>query len=252
MRRAVIAVMLLAGSARAAPWTEWVGDYKGALTWRGCTTRGAGSVTLALDAADGVLAIDLTPAQGGLRTMTLVEDERGTLSAQDGDVTLAIAHRRGGLALSIDLASGCTVRGQLARVAVAIAPCDRLVTLARIARRCTKTEVTVPPLAAAWKARDAVACRAKAEPLETALVDAGCLPDPAPAIVGFQCRQVADEAAKLLLCPSLPPQLVSFVEQMRTVVRGSATSGQRAAAELACGRTHELLADVARQARCPL
>ncbi len=78
--------MLLAGSAHAAPWTEWVGDYKTALTWRGCTTPGAKSATLALDAIDGALAIDLAPAKGGLRSRALVEDERGTLSAQDGDL----------------------------------------------------------------------------------------------------------------------------------------------------------------------
>ena len=252
MRCAVIAVMLLAGSARAAPWTEWVGDYKGAMTWRGCTAPGATSTTLALDATDGVLAIDLSPAKGGLRAMTLVEDEDGTLAAQDGDVQLAIRPRPDGIDLVLALTSGCSIRGRLVRVRDKVAACDRLATLARIAQRCTKAEVAVPPLAKAWKVKDAPVCRAKADPLEAALVDAGCLPAAAPVIVGAQCRQVADEAAKLLRCPSLPPQLAATTEQLRAMARGSADPAQRDVAELACRRTHAVLAELAMQARCPL
>lgn len=253
MRLAVLAVMLLAGSAHAAPWTEWVGDYKGTLTWRACTTPGARSATLALDAIDGVLAIDLTRAAGGLRTMTLVEDERGTLSAKDGDVTLGIAREKDALVLSVDLASGCSLRGRLVRVRDKVAACDRLVSLARIARTCTKVQLpATPPLALKWKPADAPACRAKAEPLESALGDAGCMPVESAVLLGLQCRQVADEAAKLMRCPSLPPQVQALTEQLRMSARSVSDPAQREMAELACGRAHEALAELAVQARCPL
>jgi hypothetical protein len=253
MRLAGLAVMLLAGSAHAAPWTEWVGDYKTALTWRGCTTPGARSATLALDAIDGALAIDLAPAKGGLRSISLVEDERGTLSAQDGDLVLGLAHGRAGVELAIDLASGCTVRARLTRVRDKVAACDRLVSLARIARTCTKTQLpAMPPLAVTWKPKDAPQCRARAEVLETALTDAGCMPVESPVLLGARCRQVADEAAKLMRCPSLPPPVQALAEQLRTTVRSSADAAQRELAELACDSAHVALVELAAQARCPL
>jgi len=253
MRVAALAVIALAGSADAAPWTEWVGDYKSALTWRGCTTPGARSATLALDAVDGALAIDLAPAKGGLRSLGLVEEERGTLSAQDGDLALTIARGPAGLELSIELASGCTVRGRLTRVRGKVAACDRLVSLARIARTCTKVQLpAVPPLAATWQAKDAPACRAKGEVLESALTDAGCMPVETPVLLGARCRQVADEAARLMRCPSLPPQMQALVEKLRATVNSSADAAQREVAELACTRAHEALAELAATARCPL
>ena len=253
MRLAVLAVMAIAGSAHAAPWTEWVGDYKGSLTWRGCTTPGARSATLALDAVDGALAIDLAPAKGGLRSLGLVEEERGTLSAKDGDLALTIARGPAGLDLSIDLASGCTVRGKLTRVRDKVAACDRFVSLARIARSCTKVQLpAVPVLAAKWKAADAPACRTKGEVLESALSDAGCMPVETPVLLGMRCRQVADDAAKLMRCPSLPPQMQALAERLRTTVNSSADAAQREIAELACTRAHQALAELAVQARCPL
>ena len=253
MRLAVIAVMAIAGSAAAAPWTEWVGDYKGTLTWRSCTTPGARSATLALDAVDGVLAIDLAPAKGGLRALSLVEEERGTLTARDGDLSLAIARGPRSLELSIDLTSGCTIRGTLTRVRDKIAACDRLVSLARIARSCTKVQLpAIPPIIARWKTTDAPACRTKSEVLESALTDAGCMPVETPVLLGARCRQVADEAAKLMRCPSLPPQMQALAAQLRTTVNSSADATQRELAELACTRAHEALTELAVQARCPL
>ena len=73
-----------------------------------------------------------------------------------------------------------------------------------------------------------------------------------PVLLGARCRQVADDAAKLMRCPSLPPQMQMLAERLRASVNSSADAAQREIAEVACTRAHEALAELAVQARCPL
>src|SRR5690242_15254649 len=146
MRRAVVAgALAVAAAALAKPaapttpgWGDWVGDYSGKLAWASCTADGEGSATLPLEATDGTVTIDLTPAGGALESFTLVEDKLGW-AAHEGDVTLHIARPKADtIELAIDLESGCQVRGTLKRPSTGIAACDRLAGWARIEAHCTK------------------------------------------------------------------------------------------------------------------
>src|SRR4029079_18991879 len=97
MRSRWLAVMLaIAGGARAAPapaapatWADWVGDWHGKLKWTSCASEGAGATTLAVDATDGAVAIDLASIAPGLTEMSLVEDNARWLG-QRGDVNVKL------------------------------------------------------------------------------------------------------------------------------------------------------------------
>jgi hypothetical protein len=245
-------VGVLAGASAAAPWPGLVGDYTAKLTWTGCSAPGVRSATLSLDATDGALAIDLAPARGGLYALSLVEDEGGTLSAQQADITLALAPVKAGLALSIDLASGCRIRGTLVRAASKVAACARQDALARIAARCTKLDTRPAMPSGRWMAKDAPACTRRADALETQLVDAGCLPSSTPEQMALVCQQVLAEAQKLKRCPNASPDAAIAAERLMGAARPASDPAQREATELGCRRAHVVLADFAARSRCPL
>lgn len=228
MRRAVlIGSLAVAAAALAKPapsyaprWGDWVGDYAGKLTWTSCTAPGAGSATLAFDAVDGQVAFDLGPAGGALEAMTVTEDNGGW-SGQASDVTLHLTRPKPDtIDLAVDLDSGCQVRGSLKRASTGLAACDRLAGWARIEQRCTK--LTKPALEnparlvrqrASWtaatgdaRAKITAQCEARAQKVELELVDAGCAPNPDPAIGmrGAECQAMRAGAAKLARCRSLP------------------------------------------------
>jgi hypothetical protein len=235
MRRAVVAGSLaVAAAALAKPpatpgWGDWVGDYAGKLTWTSCAVDGNGSATLPLEASDGAVTIDLTPAGGALERVVLLEDERGW-TARDNDVTVHLARPRAdALDLAIDLDSGCQVRGTLKRPTTGIPACDRLAGWARIEARCTKL---VRPalenvarlvrqkrtwLAARGAERDKLAsqCDARAAKVESELVDAGCAPNPDPAIGmhGAECVALRASLGRLQRCQALPPDVERLLAQ---------------------------------------
>ncbi|MBA3464857.1 MAG: hypothetical protein H0T46_33295 [Deltaproteobacteria bacterium] len=254
--RLLLALVVICGTAEARSWSDLVGDYTGKLAWTGCTAPGAKSATLSVDATDGALAIDLAPAGGGLVAMSLVESDRGKLSAQQGDVTLAITPGRPNtIALAIDLTSGCAIRGTLVRAITKVPACDRLVGAGRIAQKCTKLPVPIAPIASkVWKARDAAACATRAEAIETQVIDAGCLPveDPLASTLGLQCRQLISEAEKLKRCPSAPPEMVMAANRIITIAQPAADGTSRAVVEASCREGHDMVVELAARVRCPL
>jgi len=261
VRRALCLVIVigLAASARAAPvrvtWVDWVGAYTGTLAWTGCSAPGAKTASLALDAIDGALTIDLTPAGGGLRPLSLVEDE-GRLTAQQGDATVALVRRRAdAFELAIDLTSGCAIRGQLVRASTRVPACDRLVALARIEAACTKLPgPRKAPAAQRWKAKDKARCTAAADPIETELVDAGCLPsaDPAALVPGPACQTLLAHAAKIRRCATAPRELVQLADRFTALGPAAADRASRAALDASCVRYDALLGRAAAGTGCGL
>ena len=216
MRVWLIVAMLVATPAAAATWADWVGDYRGALTWRQCAAPGETSVALAIDVVDGVPRIDLAPAGAGLAAMTLIE-EAGAWVAQDGDLRVRITRgKRNTVDLALDYDSGCRVRGRLARASAGTAACERLAAWTRIAGRCTKRSIEIPKHGR---------CEARAEVLEVALVDAGCAPHPEP--VGTRavaCRSLVDATSKLARCGRAPREVVQRLSAIAHALSAAAQS----------------------------
>jgi len=235
MRRAVVAGSLavaaaaLATPARTPGWGDWVGDYAGKLTWTSCAADGAGSATLPFEATDGTVTLDLTPAGGALETVALLEDNGGW-SGQRDDVSVHLTRSKAdGIDLAIDLESGCQVRGRLERTSTGIAACDRLAGWARIEARCTKlvrpaleNEARLARQKKTWLAakgaeRDKLAtqCDARAAKVESELVDAGCAPNPDPAIGmrGAECVALRASLTRLQRCHALPPDVEQLLVQ---------------------------------------
>ena len=251
MRRAAfVGTLVVAAAAVAKPaetprWSDWVGDYTGKLAWTSCTVEGAGSATLALDASDGQVAIDLAPVGASLEPVTLIEDDAGW-TGRNGDVAVHLARPRPDtLDLAVDLDSGCQVRGSLKRASTGIAACDRLAGWARIEHRCTK--LTKPALEqpsrlahqrATWlaakgdaRSKLAAQCDARAQKVELELIDAGCAPNPDPAIGlrGGECTALRVSASKLSRCRNLPPDVDAALEQEASGLVSAAQSADSAA-----------------------
>ena len=236
----VIVLGLVARVADAAPdipsatWADWVGSYRGTLAWRDCAIAGSASAILALDAADGVLSIDLAPARPGLRAMSLVAED-GAWSAQQGDVKLKITRRADRLELVVELDSGCRMTARLQRASTGVASCDRLVAWSRVESRCTKLRDA--PLEDAgkvagtkWRVADANSCAARAAKLEASLVDVGCAPYPDP-LIGVrarECLELASESAKLSRCGNVPADLKDAVVFDAGALASAAQSADRA------------------------
>ncbi|MCW5805088.1 MAG: hypothetical protein KIT31_22140 [Deltaproteobacteria bacterium] len=219
-RTVVVIAALAGGIAVAAPapapavptLADWVGDFNGALAWRSCTAPGLAKPTIRIEAVRGFLYVDLTAAGGGLQRMMLTEEKR-TLVAQDGDVKVAIARPRAdAIDLVVELDSGCTITGRLARATSGVAACDRLTAWARVEASCGV--VPVPhredPVALAkrvWTAADAPACTARADRLEHRLLEEGCVPLWEP-LVAKACLALEQSAQRLARCGALPRELV--------------------------------------------
>jgi hypothetical protein len=236
MRRAVlIGLSAITAGALAKPpptpptWGDWVGDYTGKLTWTSCTVDGAGSATLALDATDGAVTLDLAPAGGALEGLALAEDN-GTWTGKQNDVAVRVVRPKAdAIDLAVVLDSGCEVHGILRRRSTGIQACDRLAGWARVEARCTK--LTKPALenvarlvrqrktwlAAKGAERDKLAaqCDARAQKVELELVDAGCAPshDPAVGVRGTECQALRASLARLQRCRALPPDVEIMLEQ---------------------------------------
>lgn len=257
---------LVVGSAAAAPaptvtWADWVGSYDGKLAWSNCSAPGAKTATLALEATDAVLSIDLAPLGSALRAMSLVADEAGW-SAQQGDVKVRLARPRSdALDLVVELDSGCTLRSTLHRATTGVAACDRLVGWARIESRCTKLhdaklEDLAKLVAAKWRKADDTKCAARADKLAASLIDAGCAPHPDP-MIGVRspkCLAMSAAAAKLSRCGNVPRQVTDAIVGQAAALSSASQSAERATlpyVEQQCEDAKTAIAAIATRFNCP-
>ena len=261
--------------ARAAPapaltWADWVGDWDGKLKWAGCSIDGEPSASISLDAIDGAIAIDLTPAGGALGPIALVEDNNGWLG-QKGDVTVKLSRVKEQLDLSVELESGCSVHSAMKRASVGIPACDQLAGWARIEERCTK--LAKPRLENSarlvkqrneWtKARGderltlATQCKARAVKVESELAEAGCAVDPNPvAARGPECQALRQTASKLSRCGTLPfdlaTQLAHDANQLASAIAGAESDSSVKIVEHKCQKMREQITTAAQQAGCSI
>jgi hypothetical protein len=279
MRRVVLLlVSAIAGGADAAPaappataWADWVGDWTGKLTWTGCTSDGAPSATLSIDASDGAMAIDLAPAGVALGAMSLIDDG-GNWMGQQADVTVRVSRATTGvLDVAVELDSGCRMRGALKRTSTGIAACDRLVGWARVEARCTK--LVRPPLEVAprlarqretWssakgvteRSKIAAQCETRASRVEAQLVDAGCAPYPDPeiGIRGAQCQAVRQIAARFARCSAPEADLKAVVSQAAAQLSAAVQTADGATLPMVEAQCRELSKRIATESRiygCP-
>jgi predicted Fe-S protein YdhL (DUF1289 family) len=201
----------------------------------------------------------------------LVEDNGGWLG-KSGDVSVHVTRPKAEtLDLAIELESGCQARGTLHRATIGIAPCDRLSAWARVEGRCTK--LVKPSLEnaarlahqrATWakasgdeRAKIGAQCEARAAKVEAELVDAGCAPSPDPAIGmrGAECRALAQAAARLGRCPSVPTDLATIISQEAAALVGAAQQARESElpyVEGQCKRVRDQIAQTVQQSGCPL
>ena len=278
MRRLpVVAIVAALGSAvlagpeprPQATWADWVGDWHGRLHWSSCVLEGEHEATLPVEASDGAVTIDLAPAGAGLGMIALAEDDRGWVGRRD-DITVHLAEGPGGLELAVDLASGCRVRARLERPSVGIAACDRLAGWARIEQRCTR--LGRPPLEeparlvrqqTSWRHAHedergelAEQCDARATKVAAELVDAGCAPNPDPAIGlrGAECAAMRQVAARIARCTSLPEDVRALFARDAGDLAEAARKADPArlpAYDLRCRRLREQLVSEVSHASCP-
>jgi hypothetical protein len=275
MRRWGLAAVFAGLSANAAPattqlsWADWVGDWGGKLKWAGCSIDGEPTATVALDATDGALAIDLAPAGGALTSLSLVENGPGWIG-QQGDVTVKLARGRdSSLDLAVELESGCTVHANMKRASVGIAACDELAGWARIEEHCTKlAKPRLENLArlvrqrAEWTkahsdVRLAAQCKNRASKVEAELAEAGCAPDANPVSQrGPECQALRQTAAKLSRCSTLPFDLATSLahdaNQLASAVAGAETETSLKVVEKQCKQMRDQITDAAQQAGCAL
>ena len=277
-RLPAIWIVAAAATSRAAPppappaptWADWVGDWTGKLKWASCSIDGEERASLPLEAVDGTIAFDLTPAGAALSAMPLVDDSGGWIG-QRGDVTIHLKRPKpDSVELAVDLDSGCQVRATLARESVGIAACDQLGAWARIESHCTK--LSRPPLEnaarlvrqrAEWlKARGvargklAAQCSARSTKVEQELVEAGCAPNPDPAIGmrGAECQALRGLSARLQRCSSLPSDERDNYAREVLVLLAAAQGADRSSWPVVdgeCRRARDRLFAIAKLAGCP-
>jgi len=224
--------VLAANQAVAAPWADWVGDYKGALTWRQCTAPGEKSPAIAVDGVDGTLRIDLKAAGAALRALSLVQDDQGW-TGQDGDVSVHLERKKPNtIELAIDIESGCTVRGKIARVTTGVTACDRLIGWARIEDKCSSVTTALEDFSALakqkFKKADAAKCTARADKLELAMIDKGCAPHPDPNIGtrAAECRSLVDATNKLARCGRVPKEIMDRLSGRANALNAASQSAE--------------------------
>ncbi|HEY5948988.1 MAG TPA: hypothetical protein VIV40_26030 [Kofleriaceae bacterium] len=281
MRRPVVLVILAAASgalatpaAQPSSWADWVGDWDGKLKSTSCSLEVGERASFALDAIDGAVTVDLSPASSSLPQLSLVEDGDGWMG-QQGDVTVRVKRIKPDkigdrLELAVDLDSGCQVRGTLTRGSVGIAACDRLAAWARIESHCTK--LSRPPLEnaarlarqrAEWrKARGddrsklAAQCSARSTKVEQQLIDTGCAPnaDPAIGMRGAECQALRGIAGRLGRCGNLPSDQRDAYAREVLVLLAAAQGADKASLPVVdgeCKRERDKLFAIAQQVGCP-
>jgi hypothetical protein len=260
----------LARPAGAPTWADWVGDWEGKLHWASCTRDGEQQATVAIDATDGAVSIDLAGLGNGLGGMSLVEDNGGWVG-QQADVTLHLKNAHDAVELGLELDSGCQVHATLHRATVGIAQCDRLAAWARIESRCTK--LSKPALEnparlvrqhAKWakatgedRSELAAQCEARSAKVETELVDVGCAPSPDPGIGlrGAECQALRQVAGRIERCPSMPADLRSLLARdaydLAAITQTADTTSALQAIENQCKQMRERLTAAGKNVGCP-
>jgi hypothetical protein len=275
-RHVVVLVLAAASGALATPaaqpvtWADWVGDWDGKLKWSSCSLDGEERASFPLEALDGAVTIDLSPAGSFLPQLSLVEEGDGWMG-QQGDVSVHVKRAKADkLELAVELESGCEVRGTLARASVGIAACDRLAAWARIESHCTK--LSRPPLEngarlarqrAEWRkatgdARTKLAaqCTARSSKVEQELVDAGCAPHPDPAIGmrGAECQALRGIAGRIARCGNLPSDQRDAYAREVLVLLAAAQGADKTSlpvVDAECRRERDTLFAIAQQVGCP-
>jgi hypothetical protein len=251
MRRALL-LLLICAQAEAAPWSDWAGDYSGKLVWTSCSVPGASTATIAIDAVDGALVVELARAADWLPALSLLEEEDGTLQGRQADLAVTLAHpAANAVDVTIDLESGCRARGRLVRApSKAGAACDRLVAWARIESRCTKLHA--PPLEKKLGKLDR--CEARATAVEHELIDAGCAPNPAAAKGVAVCLATVAQAERLERCASAPRENSTILSRVARSYADAAhtatTQGELAKVEQDCAATRRLIDKQLAEYRC--
>jgi len=252
MRRALV-LMLLCAQADAAPsWSDWAGDYSGKLAWTGCAVPGASTATIAIDAVDGALKVELARAADWLPSLSLLEEDDGTLQGRQADLAVTLAHpAANAVDVAIDLESGCRARGRLVRApSKAGAACDRLVAWARIESRCTKLHA--PPLET--KLGKLEKCDARASAVEHELVDAGCAPDPNAAKGVTACLKTVAQAERLERCASSDKNIATMLSRIAhthaAAAQTATTPGELARVEQECTSVRRLIDKQLADSRC--
>jgi len=257
MRR--FALVLFASTALAAPapkprvtWADWVGEYTGTLAWTSCTAAGATKTTIAIDAIDGALSVELARAADWLPRLSLVEED-ATLAGVQADLKVVLARpKANAIDVAIDLESGCRARGRLVRAGNGAA-CDRLVAWARVEARCTKLHG--PPLEPKL-GNKLERCEARATALETELVDAGCAPDPDPLIGvrGMACVSLATTADRVMQCAAISADMrarfASFARGHVTGAQHAPDAASLAEAERHCASANQVIRRILAEHRC--
>jgi hypothetical protein len=273
MKPAGVIIVAVASGAIAAPasppatWADWVGAWTGKLAWSNCATNGAPTATLGLDAIDGALSIDLSPAGNALARFSLVEEDR-RLSVQHADVAVIVTRSTRGLDVAVRFDSGCTLHAQLARSSSGIAACDELEAWTRIESRCTKLAGKPLEDAAAiarerdgWlKARGsargklAEQCVARAAKVEAELVGAACAPnrDPHHGVRAQDCLAVVDAANRLARCvpQSIEARELATESLMLSAAAETAETATLPVVERQCRDAHQKVTALATRFSC--
>jgi len=251
MRRALL-LLLICPQAEAAPWSDWAGDYSGKLAWTSCSAPGASTATIAIDAVDGALKVELARAADWLPALSLLEEEDGTLQGRQADLAVTLAHpAANAVDVAIDLESGCRARGRLVRApSKAGAACDRLVAWARIEARCTKLHAP----ALEKKLGKLERCEARATAVEHELIDAGCAPNPAAAKGVAVCLATVAQAERLERCASAPRENAVILSRVAhtdaDAAQTATTPGELAKLEQDCAATRRLIDKQLAEYRC--
>jgi hypothetical protein len=263
---------IVAGLAHAEPpppprsswasWASWVGDWQGKLRWTGCTLDGEPAASIAIDAADGVVRIDLSAAGGALGIIPLEPDvPTDGWIGRAGDVGVHVARGSATLELAVELESGCAVHGSLRRQTVGISACDDLEAWARIENRCTR--LVKPPLEnlarvahqrAEWskasaetRGKLAAQCKARSSKVEAELVGAHCVPGEAEQPARFpECGALRLAAAKIAHCQAVQfdvaTSLAHDANALADATLGIDSDSSRAVLEKQCKAMREQLA----------
>lgn len=261
-------VTLLAASATSAEpvahssWASWVGDWQGKLHWSGCTIDGEPAASIAIDAVDGAVAVDLGPAGGALGTIAL-EPDGDAWKGRSFDTSVHLTRGSASLELAAVSESGCTLHASLHRASVGIAACDDLEAWARIENRCTR--LVKPPLEnlarvahqrAEWskavadvRPKLAAQCAARASKVEAELASVRCAPgtptsDNAPRFP--ECGALKLAAVKIAHCQAIAFDVAtSLAHDANSLVDATAgvdSDSSRDILEKACRAMHDQLA----------
>jgi len=246
------------------------GRYQLKLSWTGCSPAGARKATAELRPIDGRLELELGAVRDGLPTIVVAGD-RAKVSGRSEDVAVDLTWTRRGIAIAIDLDSGCHARGTARRDDVGIAACDELAALARVEVGCSAVDpdtrhedvAAIDRERAAWgkatgKRRRAVAaaCVQRVDVLRPTLVDAACLPVPsedAPTMIE-ECRDLATRIDRLSRCRTLTDQARTQLRDMLGQISVHLVDSDPDAVFLArqvCLRQEEVVRELAPRLGCP-